>query len=72
MTTAPRRPVAQAVFDVAPAFVLHPSVGTATCRHCGHVIRRYREVGWVDTTPAVYGGCYDMCSASLSGQHEPR
>lgn len=70
MTTL-RRPAPQAATELAPAFVLHHPVGATTCRHCRHPVRRYRDVGWVDTTPAFYGGCYDMCTASLSGQHEP-
>jgi hypothetical protein len=51
--------------------VHHRSPGVAVCQHCRHVTRFYRDVGWVDTTPPYYGGCYDMCAASVTGQHDP-
>lgn len=61
----------QAAAELSDVFVLHRSGSTRTCTLCHHPIRHYRDVGWVDTTPAFYGGCYDMCARSLSGQHEP-
>lgn len=61
----------QASVEISPVLVMSRSTGTALCRFCGHQIRRFSRVGWVDTTPAFYGGCYDMCTRSMSGQHEP-
>jgi hypothetical protein len=66
-----RTTTSSAATELPPVFVLHRSVGADTCRHCHHPIRLYGDVGWVDTTPAFYGGCYDMCSRAVSGQHEP-
>jgi hypothetical protein len=54
------------------AIVRHRSRGFGVCQHCRHVIRFYRDVGWVDTTPPFYGGSYDMCAASVTGQHDPQ
>jgi hypothetical protein len=51
--------------------VHHRSRGCAICLHCRHTTRFYRDVGWVDTTPPFYGGTYDMCPASVTGQHDP-
>lgn len=43
---------------------------TALCRSCGHPVTYVKYVGWVDTTPAYYGGLYDFCT-SRSGAHDP-
>jgi len=43
---------------------------TSFCVLCGHPIRHYPFVGWVDLTPAVHGGTYDMCSNNdTAGNH---
>jgi hypothetical protein len=69
MTTASTFP--RAAVEISPVLVLHRSTRGGVCRHCQHRIRLFADVGWVDTTPPFYGGCYDMCTRSLSGQHEP-
>lgn len=43
---------------------------TATCRNCGHPVVLTKHNGWVDTTPAYYGGLYDFCTVP-SGAHDP-
>lgn len=52
--------------------IRHEGHTGAECLHCHHPILLFGGVGWVDTTPPYYGGCYDMCTDSISGQHEPR
>ena len=54
-----------------PVVVVHHSSCQGECRYCHHPISLYAEVGWVDRTPAFYGGSYDMCTRSASGQHDP-
>ena len=43
---------------------------TTVCRACGHPIRRYDRIGWVDTTPPAKGGLYDFCTSPF-GAHVP-
>jgi hypothetical protein len=47
-----------------------PVSPAAGCRNCRHPIRRVDFIGWVDMTPAVYGGLYDFCTA-VHGAHVP-
>ncbi len=47
-----------------------PFSPAARCRKCGHPIRMVDFIGWVDTTPPVYGGLYDFCTAG-HGAHVP-
>ena len=41
------------------------------CRYCGHPIRLYDHVGWVDVRTAYLGGTYDMCEVAAWGSHDP-
>ena len=45
--------------------------GPQTCRHCGHRIGHYPDVGWVDLTSPAKAGLYDFCT-STAGTHEPQ
>ncbi len=64
--------VRSTVRDESPVVVFHQSSFDGECRHCHRPIALYDEVGWVDRTPPVIGGFYDMCAAASFGQHEPR
>ena len=48
-----------------------PDSGAKTCRHCGHPIRHYPDVGWIDLTSPEKAGLYDFCT-STAGTHEPQ
>ncbi len=51
--------------------VRHPVTAPALrCRSCAHPIRLVEFIGWIDTTPPVYGGLYDFCTAT-HGAHLP-
>ena len=61
----------QGLHENRPVVVIHHSSCDGECRYCHRPIALYGEVGWVDRTPPYYGGSYDMCDRSTSGQHEP-
>lgn len=43
-----------------------------SCRYCGSPIRHYAHIGWIDVTPSVRGGTYDMCPANgQTAEHLP-
>ena len=47
-----------------------PDSAAVRCQNCGHLIRHFDHIGWVDMTPAVRGGLYDFC-ITPSGAHVP-
>ena len=42
------------------------------CRYCGHPIRLYDHVGWVDVITPYLGGTYDMCEDERWALHRPQ
>jgi len=44
----------------------------ASCRYCDQPIRHYPHIGWIDVTPAVKAGTYDMCPVNdQTAEHLP-
>jgi hypothetical protein len=49
-----------------------PASPLCRCRYCGHPIRLYDHVGWVDVRTPFLGGTYDMCEREHWALHRPR
>jgi hypothetical protein len=64
----------RSIHQLSHAVAVHeqPTGPMRRCRYCGHLIRLYERIGWLDVTASYLGGTYDMCMDAPGASHEPR